>query len=212
MDPWLIAEERERCSRLIFEHHRRRQKVACALLRQLLSIHLQRPAAGLRWEKAAHGKPYLADRSCFFNLTHSENVAALAVSAQEVGLDIEDRTRRVEYLALGQRFFAAAEAAELENAADQRHFFFEVWTAKEAYIKALGDGLSHPLDQFLTRHLGQWGLFDLQGQPLPWHLSRPQCPFSETSVAMASLDSATPECFLFTPEGRLAALPVAFGR
>lgn len=212
LDPWLIPEERERCQRLIFEHHRRRQLVACAALRQLLSVHLQRPADELRWEKAAHGKPYLADGSCHFNLTHSENVAALAVSSRELGLDIEDRTRRVEYMALGKRFFAAAEAAELERASDARHFFFEVWTAKEAYIKALGDGLTHPLDQFLTRHQGQWGLFGLEGQPLPWHLSRPHCPFPDTSAALASLEPGEPECFLLNPEGELTALPVASGR
>ncbi len=212
LEAWLIPEERERCGRLLFEHHRGRQLVACAALRQLLSLHLQRPANQLRWEKAAHGKPYLADGSCCFNLTHSENVAALAVSSRELGLDVEDRTRRVEYLALGKRFFAAAEATELERASDPRHFFFEVWTAKEAYIKALGDGLSHPLDQFLTRHQGQWGLFDLQGKSLPWHLTRPFCPFPETSAALASLEAGQPECFLLTPEGELAALPVASGR
>lgn len=186
--------------------------MACALLRQLLSIHLQRPADQLRWQKAAHGKPFLADGSCHFNLTHSENLAALAISSQELGLDIEDRTRRVEYLALGQRFFAAAESKELEQAADPREFFFEVWTAKEAYIKALGDGLSHPLDQFLTRHRGQWGLFDLQGAPLRWHLSRPTSPFQDVSAALASLTPEPPESYLFTPEGGLAALPVATGR
>lgn len=212
LDSWLIPEERERCQRLIFEHHRRRQMVACAALRQLLSMHLRKPAHELRWEKAAHGKPYLADGSCHFNLTHSENVAALAVSAEELGLDVEDRTRRVEYLALGQRFFAAPETAELEHAVDPREFFFEVWTAKEAYIKALGDGLTHPLDQFLTRHQGQWGLFDLQGRPLEWHLSRPACPFPEVSAALASRAPGQAECFLLTPEGELAALPVASGR
>lgn len=208
----MIPEELDRCRRLVFEHHRRRQLVACALLRQLLSIHLQRPAEQLRWQKAAHGKPYLADGSCHFNLTHSENVAALAVASQELGLDVEDRTRRVEYFALGKRFFAPAEALELERSAHPREFFFEIWTAKEAYIKALGDGLSHPLDQFLTFHQQQWGLFDLQGRPLEWHLSRPLCPFPEVSAALASRSKHAPECFLFTPEGSLAALPVTSGR
>ncbi len=172
----------------------------------------QRPASELRWEKAAHGKPFLADGSCHFNLTHSENLAALAVSPFELGLDVEDRTRRVEYLALGRRFFAAPETAELERADDPRRFFFEVWTAKEAYIKALGDGLSHPLDQFLTYYDQQWGLFDLQGRPLKWHLSRPLCPFPETSAALASLSAEPPQSYLFTPEGSLAAVTVASGR
>jgi len=190
-----------------------RQKVACAVLRQLLSQYLERPAHTLRWDKAAHGKPFLVDGACRFNLTHSENVAALAVSPQaELGLDVEDRTRRVDFFALGKRFFAAPEAEALLQAADPRHFFFEVWTAKEAYIKALGDGLSHPLDRFLTYHQEKWGLFDLQGLPLKWHLSRPPCPFPEVSAALASADPNPPQCYLFGPEGTLAPLPVASGR
>lgn len=122
---------------------------------------------------------------------------------------MEDRTRRVEYLALGRRFFAPPEADELERSPDPRHFFFEVWTAKEAYIKALGDGMSHPLDQFLTYYDHQWGLFDLKGRPLNWHLSRPLSPFPETSAALASLSPDRPESYLFTPEGSLTAVTVA---
>ena len=186
--------------------------MACAALRQLLSRYLDRPADSLRWEKAAHGKPFLLDGACHFNLTHSENVAALAVSQRgELGLDVEDRTRRVDFFALGKRFFAAPEAEALQRAADPRHFFFDVWTAKEAYIKAIGDGLSHPLDQFLTYYQEKWGLFDLQGRPLNWHLTRPHCPFPDVSAALASADPDPPQCYLFGPEGTLASLPVATG-
>jgi 4'-phosphopantetheinyl transferase len=203
--------EHERCRRLLFDQHRRRQKVACALLRRLLSMHLGRPAHELVWQKAEHGKPYLADGGCAFNLTHSEEVAALAVGSGELGLDLEDRSRNVDFLALGKRFFAAPEAAELERAEDQRNLFFEIWTAKEAYIKALGDGLSHPLDQFLTYHQGQWGFFDLQGRPLEWNLTRPDCPYPGISVALATQGPSLSECYQMTPAGTLEPLPVTSG-
>lgn len=203
--------EHERCQRLLFDQHRRRQKVACALLRRLLSMHLARPAHELVWQKAEHGKPYLADGSCAFNLTHSEDVAALAVGSGEVGLDVEDRRRRVDFFALGKRFFAPPEAAELEKSDDPRRLFFEIWTAKEAYIKALGDGLTHPLDQFLTYHQGDWGFFDLQGRPLKWSLARPDCPYPEISVALAAQGQTLSESYEMTPAGTLERVPVASG-
>lgn len=204
-----MPEEIERCRRLLFDQHRRRQKVACALLRRLLSLHLGRPSEQLVWSRAEHGKPYLLDGSCFFNLTHSEEVAALAVGPTELGLDIEDRRRRVEFLALGRRFFAAPEATELEKASDPRRMFFDIWTAKEAYIKALGDGLTHPLDQFLTYDQGQWGLFDLHHSRLDWSLLRPQCPYPEVSVALVAREVSQTHSYVFSPAGTLEPVPVA---
>lgn len=208
LDPWLSDSDRQRCARLVFPHHRRRQQVACALLRRLVSQWLDRPPEDLHWDKAAHGKPYLGDGSCTFNLSHSEGYAGVVIAAHgELGLDLEDRRRRVEFLKLGQRFFASAEALQLEKSENPRHFFFEVWTAKEAHIKALGDGLTHPLDQFLTYFDDRWGLFDLQGRPLPWHLSRPHCPFPEVSVALVCPTQKPVRAYLFGPEGHWRACP-----
>ncbi len=208
IEPWLSDSDRQRCARLIFPHHRQRQRVSCAVLRRLLSHLLQRPPHQLVWERADHGKPYLPQAGCFFNLSHSENIAGLAVSPWgEIGLDVEDRRRRVEYLSLGRRFFAPAEADALQHAADPRDFFFQVWTAKEAYIKALGDGLSHPLDQFLTYHQERWGLFDLQGQTLDWKLQRPSCPFAEASAALVCRESTPLKAYLYGPEGHWQACP-----
>lgn len=203
LEPWLCEDERQRVARLVFPHHQVRQRVACAMLRRLLSQYTGRPSASLNWSKAAHGKPYLADGVCTFNLSHSENYAGLALApAGEMGLDLEDRRRRVEYLKLGKRFFAAPEAALLAESDDPRRFFFEVWTAKEAYIKALGDGLTHPLDQFLTVVNHRWGLFDLAGHPLPWRLQRPPCPWSEVSAALVSLQADPVPAYFVGPEGQ----------
>ncbi len=208
LEPWLTDPERQRCARLVFPHHRQRQRVSCAVLRQLLSQLLERPAHQLTWKQAVHGKPYLEDGACFFNLSHSENYAGLVVSTQgELGLDVEDRRRRVEFLSLGNRFFAPAEADSLRQATDPRHFFFEVWTAKEAYIKALGEGLSHPLDHFLTYYQNRWGIFDLQGQPLDWHLQRPPCPFAEVSAALVCAEPTPVKAYLYGPEGHWLACP-----
>jgi 4'-phosphopantetheinyl transferase len=208
LEPWLSEDDRRRCARLVFPLHRRRQRVACALLRRLISEELQRPPEQLGWQRAEHGKPYLADSTCSFNLSHSEGYAGLVIGhSGPLGLDLEDRRRRVEFLRLGQRFFAPPEALQLSQSQHPRHFFFEIWTAKEAYIKALGDGLSHPLDQFLTYHQGSWGLFDLQGQPLPWALVRPPCPFSEVSAALVCPQEGPVQAYLCDPEGHWSPWP-----
>src|SRR5690606_35000212 len=86
-----------------------------------------------------------------FNLSHTRGMAVLAVTrAGEVGVDVESVQRRVELLALSERYFAASEhrrIAQLSGPA-QREQFFRVWTLKEAYLKACGLGLRIALDSF----------------------------------------------------------------
>jgi 4'-phosphopantetheinyl transferase len=86
-----------------------------------------------------------------FNLTHSRGAVALAVSGgREVGIDIEERRRVVEYLQLAERFFSADEARHLRRLAPEQRgeAFFAIWTLKEAFVKGIGRGLTFPLDAF----------------------------------------------------------------
>ncbi len=101
-------------------------------------------------ETAEHGKPYLVGQDLQFNLSHSHQLALLAFCHREVGVDVEYTGRPVEYLALARRFFSQQEVELFEqlDPAAQQDEFFTIWTRKEAYIKALGEGLSHPLDDF----------------------------------------------------------------
>jgi 4'-phosphopantetheinyl transferase len=123
-----------------------------ALMRTVLADQLDCKAQDLRFSANGFGKPILqVEPSVHFNLTHSHGAVALAVSKdREVGIDIEDRQRKVEYLALAERYFAAAEARHLQQVSDLnlRDAFFAIWTLKEAYVKAIGRGLSFPLDAF----------------------------------------------------------------
>lgn len=182
LDPWLSEGDRQRCARLISPALGQRQRVACALLRRLLSQWLQRPPETIHWQQGEHGKPFLAGGP-YFNLSHSQGFAGLALDQnQEIGLDLEDRRREVALEQLARRFFAPPEAAWVLASADLRRSFFDCWTAKEAYIKALGSGLYHPLDQFLTLDgKGAWGLWSLDGTPLNWDLLRPACPWEHVS-------------------------------
>ena len=99
------------------------------------------------------GKPALhgAGEGVQFNLSHSRELALLAVTTlPAVGIDIEWMRPLDDMMGIAARFFAAGERARLAEmpAAQRHHAFFDCWTRKEAYIKAIGEGLSRPLHQF----------------------------------------------------------------
>jgi 4'-phosphopantetheinyl transferase len=125
------------------------------LMRTVLASYLGCPCDDVRFAANDYGKPILHPAVCspglHFNLTHSRGAVALAVSnGREVGIDVEERLRQVEYLALAERFFAAEEARHLRALPEAKlsEAFFAIWTLKEAFVKGIGRGLSFPLDAF----------------------------------------------------------------
>lgn len=107
---------------------------------QVLSRYLGRAPV---LERGERGKPQLSTGELQFNLSHSGALAAVAVSAEHpVGVDIE-RLRPLEPIALARRFLAPEEADSLVAVpkAQQGAAFLRLWTAKEAYVKALGTGI-----------------------------------------------------------------------
>ena len=144
--------ERERAERFVFERDRRRFVAAHACVRTALGRCLARPAAALRFGAGRRGKPYVIDAplDVRFNLSDGGERAVLAIAlGREVGVDIEE-VRPTEVDALARRVFAPSEANALAALPpDDRHAaFFRIWTRKEAFIKALGEGLAMPLDGF----------------------------------------------------------------
>jgi 4'-phosphopantetheinyl transferase len=127
-----------------------------ALMRTVLASYLQCSGHDVRFCSNDFGKPILHAEVCgsaglHFNLTHSRGAVALAVSrGREVGVDVEERGRQVEHLALAERFFAPAEAKHLQDLCEEERgpAFFAIWTLKEAFVKGIGRGLSFPLDAF----------------------------------------------------------------
>ena len=147
----LAPDEQARASRFHFDRDRRDFIVARGLLRLLIGHYLGCVPAEPAFVYGPQGKPALRpDTGLHFNVAHSSGVALFAFAVDgPLGVDVEC-IRPVEHEALAERFFSQAECAALEHVpADHRHeAFFTVWTRKEAYIKALGGGLSVPLDQF----------------------------------------------------------------
>jgi 4'-phosphopantetheinyl transferase len=152
LEALLDAGERARAGRFMFPQLRERFIVAHGRLRQVLGEVLGHPPAGLRFEKAEHGKPYLADNAALhFNLSHSDGWGLVGwAQGRELGVDVERWRPMRDELALVRRFFSPAENAAYDalDAALRTEGFFQCWTRKEAYIKAVGRGLGLPLDSF----------------------------------------------------------------
>jgi 4'-phosphopantetheinyl transferase len=151
----LSNEERERAARFAFEPDRRRYIVTRALLRQLLAARLGVPPEAVELAAGARGKPALAGQSAAsalrFNVSHCQDVAVYAfASGREVGIDVEAVRELPDADDVAARWFSPREyAAYRALAPEERPLgFFQCWTRKEAFIKALGDGLYHPLDRF----------------------------------------------------------------
>lgn len=125
--------------------------VSRALVRYLVAgVTGQEPQA-IDFSFNEYGKPNVPQSpDIHFNLSHSHGAAVCALSRNfPVGVDIEDISRQTN-LAIANRFFSSSEAQLVSNApkAKKKALFFDIWTLKEAYIKAMGKGLSIPLDSF----------------------------------------------------------------
>jgi 4'-phosphopantetheinyl transferase len=147
----LSADEIERADRFKFADVRLSFIQARLFLRRMLGAILKQPPADLRFTFEGNGKPKLVDETIAFNLSHSGGEALLAVStASPIGVDLEQIRAERDLIGLARRYFAAAEIEELLqlDPSDQVRGFYSCWTRKEAFIKAIGEGLSHPLDSF----------------------------------------------------------------
>jgi len=146
----LSHDELMRAARFVFDRDRRRFIVARAALRSILAQYLGRQPAEIRFDYGAKGKPYLSGaNSLSFNLSHSDDLALLGVArGLEIGIDLECLDRQIDIFEIAGQFFTSKEIAAIRAAVpDQQHLrFLEFWTCKEAYLKALGDGLAAPLN------------------------------------------------------------------
>jgi 4'-phosphopantetheinyl transferase len=139
----------ERAGRFRFECDRRRYAVGRGLVRHVLASRTGAAPSSLSFEYGAHGKPRLretGDGSALgFNMSHSERVLVLALTGgAEVGVDVEVVRPMTEGVAVAETVFTAREREGLALPPDGDDWsrFYRLWTAKEAFLKALGSGLS----------------------------------------------------------------------
>ena len=143
----LSTEEAKRAAAFRFSADRTRFAVSHAALRSILSTRLGVAPADILFGTGQHGKPYVPGME--FNLTHSGDIALVATGHVPLGVDVE-RIIPLDTALLARNHFSACEQNILNSIgqAGNLNAFFEIWTGKEAFLKATGQGLTRHTDQF----------------------------------------------------------------
>jgi 4'-phosphopantetheinyl transferase len=161
--------------RLAYDHHRGREPLI-----RMLAAYLGQPAATVQLEDSPHGRPALAGahRDAFaFNWTHSHDEALIAIARGiSPGVDLERMRPHPKALPIARRYFSPDETALLEALPVELRdrAFLELWTAKEAVLKALGRGLAFGLDRLSIAGSSEWPVLGrLEGhEATQWQLHR----------------------------------------
>lgn len=156
-DAALSAVERNRADRLHFPKHRLDYEFAHMVLRDVLSRYLHCSPEDIDFGENAFGKPSIdgthRDRGIEFNLSHAGSLVLIGVCrGRRIGVDIEEIHPIDDLLAIARSHFTPEECAFVfdQKPEDRPLIFFRCWTRKEACVKAIGSGLSFPLNSFDT--------------------------------------------------------------
>ena len=164
----LSPAERERAARYRRAGDRLRSIVARGVARQALTRFEPRCAPGA-WEIEVeeNGRPVVADGP-WFSVTHTPGLVAVAVANVPLGIDAESRERSMDFAAVGRRWLHPDEweAIDVRGIDARRRRFFQIWTMKEAYSKALGLGLKLNLKSFRVQLGSPVTLCDEGDEPL----------------------------------------------
>ena len=148
----LNTKERERVNKFYFEKDKNCYIIARGILRTLLAKYLNLNPSKIKFQYTEKGKPFLKHSSNIkFNISHSKNTIVLGfLKNDEIGVDVEFSKNKVEALLVAKSFFSKNEIKALHKLTPSyiQQGFYNCWTRKEAFIKAIGHGLSFPLDQF----------------------------------------------------------------
>lgn len=145
----LTTTDLQRAQRLRFKEDARDFILYHACQRIILSKYLVLPPQAIHIATQKKGKPYILNSPIRFNLSHTQNLALLAVTHEiEVGVDIEKNSASRNYLAIAQRYFHPQEyhaLLSIPQNTERQALFYRFWTAKEALVKATGEGLASGL-------------------------------------------------------------------
>lgn len=145
----LSVDEIVKAKRFHFAKDRIRYTAARGILRTIIGNYLQVDPQAVKFDYNSHGKPFCVNNpELQFNLSHSNKMVLYAfVYNQLVGIDVEYIDEKVKVDAIAKRFFSTHEAEQLQQLSGQQKIrsFFNAWTRKEAFLKALGQGLSYSL-------------------------------------------------------------------
>lgn len=151
MVDYLSSDEVLRAKSYAFSKDRERFIICRGILRTLLGKYLNADPRSLKFSYTYYGKPSVCNSHINFNISHSGQLCLYAFSSRnQIGIDIEQIRYDFDEFDLAEKFFSQKETFLLKMQPTQlrKKAFFNVWTRKEAFIKAVGEGLSIGLDSF----------------------------------------------------------------
>lgn len=152
---YLSDDERNRAEKLKIVAKKDQFIITRCVLRLLLSSVITKAYQSIEFLYGEHGKPSIKelidDETVEFNISHSGNYALIAITLNnKVGVDIEEINPDIEHHSLSKRFFSKQENLELQGVSVEQRgdIFYRVWTRKESFIKATGEGIAFGLERF----------------------------------------------------------------
>ncbi|MDJ0846653.1 4'-phosphopantetheinyl transferase family protein [Crocosphaera sp.] len=150
----LNAAEKNKAQRFRFEKHQKRFTIARSSLKRILSLYLSITPQKVEFKYNDYGKPQLLEQinkiDLQFNVSHSENIAIYGITCHYlIGVDVEYIRPMPEAESLAKRFFSQNEFEHISRLSpeEKNREFFKLWTAKEAYLKAIGQGIGGGLEK-----------------------------------------------------------------
>jgi 4'-phosphopantetheinyl transferase len=200
----LSTDEIDKLHRFHNEKDQKRYIVSRGLLRNILAGYLGKDPAQLRFEYSDTGKPTLlasaSNDNLHFNLSHTRGLVLYAFALDRfIGIDVEYINDQIEYKLIADKFFSPGEIYDLEKTGEQKRKekFFQLWTRKEALLKATGAGIGYPMEQLDVSECcgSNWSSFNLPFEKFEkrlWHI-RDLFPGVGYTAAIAVKD---PSCVL----------------
>lgn len=152
----MTDEKKSRVSRFRFDDDKKRSVFGEMLAKEMIAAELDKPIESIIIKSDENKKPYAENADICFNISHSHELVICAVNDKPIGVDIEKireiKDRLIDYVC------TAEEKDFINNENEKQKCFFEIWTAKEAYFKCLGTGITdlksvNTLDGEFQKHL-----------------------------------------------------------
>lgn len=201
----LSPDEAQRANRFRFPKHRRRFAITRGILREILSKYVAISPEQITFTYGQRGKPYLENNLLYFNISHSEEVAVYALTKEiEIGVDVQKIEEKYPD-DVAKRFFTNDEYEALNRMPElnRAEAFCQLWAAKEAVIKAVGEGLYVPLGNFSIDldKKSQWVLLTHEQHTGKYYVES-FIPYKDYPAAFATHEIVTEKKYWeWTPDG-----------
>lgn len=150
-ESFLCFDENQKASRFKFKDDQNRCIISRACLRILCGKYLSKIPKSIEFAYKEKGKPYIREADFSFNVSHSKDIVLIGFSKFEnLGIDVEYNRDMNDFMSIAKNYFHEKECEILESVPKtlRKCFFLRYWTVKEAYVKALGEGLGKSANSF----------------------------------------------------------------